>query len=495
MEKQIITRFAPSPTGYLHVGGARTALYNWLFARRNNGKFILRIEDTDEERSTQESTDGILESMKWLGLDWDEGPYFQSERLPIYFKYLDQLKAEGKIYPAFETKEELEASRAKAMAEKRNPIYDRASLKLSQDEIEARMQSGVPFAWRFKIPDTGDTIVPELLMGSDQTRFKNDAIGDFIISRPGTLEKPGMPLYNFVCAIDDALMKITHVIRGVEHFTNAARQVLLHQAIGNEIPTFLHLPLIMKNGKKMSKRDVDADGKFPVSVAGRAELGYLPAATLNHLALLGWSHPDGKEFFEVKDMLETFDLNRLSKANANFDEKKYLHCNSSHIIHTPEAELLKLLAPFFAKAGIDTNGYDQKMLESIVALEKPRCKTLSEFPDALGFFFKPLSGYEEDALKTMSEDSLAAVEAVIAKLKTLDTLSHETLEAALANVVETMGIPFKVLGISVRLALTGRTKSPGLPDIISILGAEESIRRLEAFKAHITKTPLLKNAG
>ena len=495
MEKQIITRFAPSPTGYLHVGGARTALYNWLFARRNGGKFILRIEDTDEERSTQESTDAILESMKWLGLDWDEGPFFQSERLAIYAKYLEQLKAEGKIYPAFETKDELEASRNKAMAEKRNPIYDRASLKLSKDEIESRMQSGVPFAWRFKVPDSGDTIVPELLMGSDQTKFKNDSIGDFIISRPGTLEKPGMPLYNFVCAIDDALMNITHVIRGVEHFTNAARQVLLHQAIGNTVPTFLHLPLIMKNGKKMSKRDVDADGKFPVSVAGRMELGYLPEATLNHLALLGWSHPEGKEFLEVKDLLENFDLNRLSKANANFDEKKYLHCNSSHIMHKSDADILTLLAQFFAKAGIDTAGFDQKTLESIVALEKPRCKTLSEFPDALGFFFKPVSGYEEEGVKTMTAESMSVIEAVITKLKTIDTLNHETLEAALANIVETMGVPFKVLGVSVRLALTGRTKSPGLPEIISILGKDESIKRLEAFKGYVGTTPLLKNAS
>lgn len=485
MSKEIITRFAPSPTGYLHVGGARTALYNWLFARKNGGKFILRIEDTDAERSTQSSTDGILESMAWLGLDWDVGPIFQSERLDIYYSMMDKLKTAKLIYPAFETKEELEAMRAKAMAEKRNPIYDRASLKLSEDEVQSRIHSGEQFTWRFRIPDTGVTEVPELLMGSEQTRFENQAIGDFIISRPGTIDKPGMPLYNFVCAVDDALMNITHVIRGVEHFTNAARQVLLHQALGNTIPTFLHLPLIMKNGKKMSKRDIDADGKYPVSVAARAELGYLPEATLNHLALLGWSHPEGKELLEMEDMLENFDLARLNKANANFDEKKYLHFNSYHIMKKSDEDLFELLKPYFEKHGLDTGKYDTPALHKIIAIEKTRCKILSEFPDALGFFFKKPEKYEDGALQNMDPKAKDVLNEVIDALPKLEEISLHSVEELLAKIVKDMDIPFKVLGQSLRLALTGCTKSPSLPEIIDVLGVDETISRIKNFQKFI----------
>lgn len=485
MSKQIITRFAPSPTGYLHVGGARTALYNWLFARKNGGKFILRIEDTDEERSTQASTDGILESMKWLGLDWDEGPIFQSQRLDIYYSMMDKLKAAKLIYPAFETKEELEAMRAKAMAEKRNPIYDRASLKLSEDEVQNRIHSGQQFAWRFRVPDGGVTEVPELLMGSDQTKFENQAIGDFIISRPGTLDKPGMPLYNFVCAVDDALMNITHVIRGVEHFTNAARQVLLHHALGNPIPTFLHLPLIMKNGKKMSKRDGDSDGKYPVSVAGRAELGYLPEGTLNHLALLGWSHPEGKELLDMEDLLENFDLGRLNKANANFDEKKYLHFNSYHIMQKSDEELLELLKPYFDKHGLDIKKFDTPTLHKIIAIEKTRCKILSEFPDALSFFFNRPQEYEDGALQNMDPITRDVLNNVMDALPRLEEVSLHTVEELLAKIVKDMDIPFKALGQSMRLALTGRTKSPSLPEIIDVLGVEETISRIKTFQQHL----------
>lgn len=485
MSKEIITRFAPSPTGYLHVGGARTALYNWLFARKNGGKFILRIEDTDEERSTQASTDGILESMTWLGLDWDEGPIFQSQRLDIYYSMMDKLKAANLIYPAFETKEELDAMRAKAMAEKRNPIYDRASLKLSEDEVQSRIQSGKQFTWRFRVPDIGVTEVPELLMGSEQTKFENRAIGDFIITRPGTIDKPGMPLYNFVCAVDDALMNISHVIRGVEHFTNAARQVLLHQALGNTIPTFLHLPLIMKNGKKMSKRDADADGKYPVSVAARAELGYLPEATLNHLALLGWSHPEGKELLEMEDLLENFDLARLNKANANFDEKKYLHFNSYHIMKKSDGELLELLKPYFEKYELDMGKYDIPTLHKIIAIEKTRCKILSEFPDALSFFFKRPDKYEDGGLQNIDPKAVDVLNKVMDVLPQLEEVSLHSIEELLAKIVKDMDIPFKVLGQSLRLALTGRTKSPSLPEIIDVLGIDETVSRIKGFQQYI----------
>ena len=341
------TRFAPSPTGSLHLGGARTALFNWLFARKNNGTFILRIEDTDVERSTQESASGIIESLSWLGLNWDAGPFFQSDRLAIYNEHLAQLKNQGSIYPAFETKEELAALRERALLEKRNPVYDRAALALSKAQVDTLLASGKPFVWRFKV-NLGVTQVPELLMADGDYTVNHDTLGDFVITRPGTLEHPGMPLYNFVCAVDDALMQISHVIRGVEHLPNTAKQIMLYQAFGYPLPQFVHLPLIMKNGKKMSKRDVDALGNFPVSILERREIGYLPAATLNHLALLGWTAADGEEILSLPRLQSDFALDRLSKSNANFDESKYAFLNAHYIKTLPEAELIALAQPFFS---------------------------------------------------------------------------------------------------------------------------------------------------
>ena len=384
---KVVTRFAPSPTGFLHVGGARTALYNWLYARKNGGTFILRIEDTDEVRSTQDSVTSILEAMRWLGLDWDAGPFYQSERLGMYNDHIQRLHEAGKIYPAFESKEELETMRQQAVSERRNSIYNRASLRLSKDEALTKMSEGSEFVWRFRVPDEGFTEVPELLMGGDVCRIRNDSIEDFVISRPGTMNKPGMPLYNFVCAIDDALMGITHVIRGVEHLTNASRQVLLYQALGYDSPKFVHLPLITKNGKKMSKRDVDADGKYPVSVMDRRAIGYLAEPTINYLALLGWSPADGKELMSRSQMIEAFDLSRLNRSNANFDEKKYLFFNAQAIKASADKELLELVTPILDKAGFDFAKMDESVQLKLVRIGKDRAKLLCDFARELEFFF------------------------------------------------------------------------------------------------------------
>ena len=493
MSTNVITRFAPSPTGYLHVGGARTALYNWLYARKNNGKFILRIEDTDLERSTDDSTSSILRSLEWLGINWDAGPYYQSDRIKIYHEKMQILIEKGFIYPAFETKEELEAMRQKAISAKKNPIYDRSALKLSKDEIEHKINSGIPFVWRFKVPDEGFTEIPELLIGGEETKLKNDSIGDFVITRPGTKNTPGMPLYNFVCAVDDADMQITHVIRGVEHFTNASRQVLLMKALGNQLPQYLHLPIIMKNNKKMSKRDVDLDGKFPVSVMERAKIGYLPEATLNHLVLLGWSHPEGKEIMELEEMVAHFSLERLNKSNPNFDEKKYLYFNTVYISGKTNFELYNLIRPYFIEKGYDLTKFDQKTLEQMVSIEKTRCKVLSDFSGALDYFFINATDlqYEEKGIQKnflrKDIDVIAILEATQNAIQSIQSFNRDTIDQILSDLLQSMQLEYKIAGPIIRLALTGRTQSPGLSEIMEILGALESSQRIENAKKFISE--------
>lgn len=488
---KIITRFAPSPTGSLHLGGARTALYNWLFARRNNGTFILRIEDTDLERSTDEAAKEIIESLHWLGLDWDKGPYFQSKRMPIYIDHLNQLREKGVIYPAFETKEELEAIRQKAISEKRNPIYDRSALNLSKEMIQEKMDKGETFVWRFKVPDAGFTIVPEYLMSDGSYRVKNDTIGDFVITRPGTKANPGMPLYNFVCTIDDALMDITHVIRGIEHLPNTPKQILLYQSLGYSLPKFYHLPLITKHGKKMSKRDKHESIEFPVSVLGRRALGYLPEATINHLALLGWSPPDAEELFSIDKLIKEFGVDRLSKSNANFDEDKYLFINAHHLKKMPDKELFNKVIPFFNKSGLDVSKFSLDVLNKIIAVEKSRCKKLIDFPETGAYFFSKPTVYDETGIKKFFEtpavNTLLILESAINQLKVLERVNLYNVENFLKRLVEDIEIPLKKVGPVIRLALTGKTSSPSLVEVIDILGKTETIERLQAAINFITQ--------
>ena len=481
MSNPVRVRFAPSPTGFLHVGGARTALFNWLWAKKNAGTFILRVEDTDVERSTEASTEQILESLQWLGLEWDEGPYYQSQRTSLYMEHLERLRSEGKVYPAFETKEELDRMREQAMAEKRNPIYNRAALRLSPEEVQERMDSGQSFVWRFKVPDEGHTVVPETLMsGESECRFDSAAIGDFIITRPGTVENPGTPLYNFVCAVDDALMGITHVIRGADHLSNAAKQVLLLQAMGYDVPVYTHLPLITRGGKKMSKRDEDADPRYPVSVSARRDLGYLREATVNFLALLGWSHPSGEEIFPLDDLIREFGLERLGKANANFDEDKYLYQNGWYIRNLPAEEIVRRTIPFLENAGLNAAGRPEGWLAEVIGLEIERCKLLSEFPPALAYFFEPPGTYEPKGARKFfkspeAADLLAAAAGVI---ETAEPFTGEVLEPALRKLAEERQLGFGKVAQPIRLAVTGRTASPGLFDVLRLLGRGETARRL-----------------
>lgn len=494
MAEVVRTRFAPSPTGSLHLGGVRTAFFNWLFARQTGGKFILRIEDTDAERSTEESSKGIIESMKWLGLDWDEGPFYQSERLNIYYEHLEKLKQSGHIYPCFDTQEELEEMRELARKEKRNPIYDRRALKLSPEEIKRKMDAGEEFAWRFKVPDDEYTEIPELLMGSPEDRkIKNETIGDFIITRPGTKDKPGMPLYNFACVVDDALMNITHVFRGMEHLPNTPKQVLMYKAFGYEVPKFIHMPIIMKNNKKMSKRDKDYDPRFPVSILERRDLGYLPDATLNFLALLGWSHPESLELLTPEEILHTFSVDRLNKANPNFDEQKYTFVNAWHLKNRSNAELAEGVKPFMQKAGLNIEEYSGAQLEAMMEIEKERCHLLSEFPEALAYFFADPETFEEKGVnKSFYVKELPLIiDTAVNTIKNIpdNDMEKEKIDLILADMVAGLGIKYGIVGPIIRLALTGRTRSPGLAEIIEIMGKERAVRRLLYAKDFASKLP------
>lgn len=481
MSETVRVRFAPSPTGFLHLGNARAALFNWLWARRNKGTFILRIEDTDVERSTDEAVEGILDSLRWLGLDWDEGPFFQSERLEHYREHLERLREAGRIYPAFETKEELDAMREEAMRSGRTRYYNRGSLALEADEVNRRMESGVPFVWRLRVPDEGETVVPETLLGDGEAmRFPNADIDDFVLTRPGTPEKPGMPLYNFVCVVDDALMGITHVIRGADHQSNAARQVLLYEALGYPIPRFTHLPLILKANKKMKKRDADADPRFPVSVAARREIGYLPEATINFLSLLGWSFPGDREIFSRQEAIEAFTLERLVKSNANFDEDKYLHQNGVYIRSLDVGELAARVRPFLVKAGIDA-GPDEARLRAIVELVRERCRLLTDFPPAMDYFFRAPEAFDpKGAKKVFEKDPEAAetLEKAAELLGNVEPFTAAAMEEAVRTYTEATGIGLGKVAQPVRLAVSGRTATPGLFETVELVGRDETVTRL-----------------
>jgi glutamyl-tRNA synthetase len=329
--------------------------------------------------------------------------------------------------------------------------------------------------------------VPELLMGHKLPKVKNDTIGDFVITRPGLYEEPGMPLYNFVCTVDDALMGITHVIRGVEHLSNAVKQILLSRALGYKIPQFVHLPLILKDGKKMSKRNVQAS-ELPVGIMDRAKLGYLQEACFNYLALLGWSPTTTKEFYTKEELINEFSLERLSRSNANFDEKKFLFINSHYIKLKTNEELLELITPYLVASGLDLDLYTTEKLQQMVNLEKERCKTLSEFSKAVEFFFKDPDGYE-GVEKTSLVNAKPILLATHAAIQQATTFSMQEIEDILNNTCRNLQLTFKDYGPIVRLALTGKARSPRLAELIFILGKDRACQRLlnaqEGFKQYI----------
>lgn len=467
-------RIAPSPTGFLHVGTARTALYNFLFARNKKGKFILRVENTDIERSSDEMVKVIIESLKWMGLHWDEGPYFQSERRDIYRKYADKLLQVGLVYPCYCPKEEIEERRRKVIEKKAVWKYDRRCLYLTQKEKE-QFESKKAKALRFKVEKSSS--FEDLLHG--RIERSKDNIEDFVIVRSDS-----MATYNFACVIDDHLMEITHVIRGEDHISNTHKQILLYEAFGWTPPEFVHLPLILGPDRaKLSKRH------GAVSVLEYKDKGFLPEAFVNFIALLGWSPGNDREIISFDEMIELFSLERVAKRGAVFDIKKLEWMNGEYIKAMKESELLYRLLPFIEdKPGIEEK--EEEYILRVIGLLKERLFILSQFWELGSYFFIPPEQYDIDGFakyvrKGKAEIKEERIGEVIKSFKNLKKFDSETVEGCVRNVAECMSIKPALVIHPIRFALTGKTVGPGLFELMEILGKEECIRRLEHFANNI----------
>lgn len=476
MTTKVRTRFAPSPTGFLHIGGARTTLYSWLFARRHGGDFILRIEDTDEVRSTDDSVTAILDSITWLGLNWDEGPidgksdkgphapYFQMKRVDIYRKYLDQLVSEGKAYRCYCTKEELDEMRRIATLEKRPPRYDgrcRALTDAARKDLEAQ---GKKFSIRFKMPVEGATIVDDKIRG--KVSFENKLLQDFVIWK-----STDGPTYNFCCVIDDHLMELSHVIRGDEHLSNTPSQIQIYYALGWTPPAFAHLSMILgPDGSKLSKRH------GATSVLEYRDQGYLPHTMRNYLALLGWSNSESQQLFTDTDLISKFDLEGCQKSPATFDTVKLQWMNGEYIRQTPVDQLVELAKPFLEKAGlIGLPGPDFK---KTVALEQEKFKLLSEIPTLIEFFYKPVA-FTDKASKVLSGPGVKDVLLGLADaLKDFAPFEDKALEARIRKFVEEKALKAGQVFHPLRVAVSGRTEGPTLFLMLEIMGKEQVLARL-----------------
>lgn len=457
---QVRLRFAPSPTGFLHVGGARTALFNWLLARKQHGKFILRIEDTDVARSTQESVDAILEGMTWLGLDWDEGPFYQSDNFPLYKEYVQRLLEAGSAYKCYCSSEELDAKREKALKEGGKPKYDGTCR-----ELPLQADDGRPYVVRFKAPQTGTTSWVDLVKG--KISFENDELDDLIIQRTD-----GTPTYNFVVVIDDATMGITTVIRGDDHVNNTPRQILLYEALDSPVPSFAHVPMILGADKaRLSKRH------GATSVMAYRDMGFLPEAMVNYLVRLGWSYGD-EEIFSLEDLIQKFSIESVGRSAGVFNTDKLLWLNAHYIKNGDPVRLAGLLTPFLKERGVDPElGPD---LVSVIKTLQERAKTMLELADGAVFYYKAGFAYDEKgAAKFFTAETPALLENLVAKLEALESFSMEAIEAVFKQICEEKGIKLGQIGPAVRLALSGTTASPGIYEMIEVLGKDETRKRLE----------------
>ncbi|MBE0598700.1 MAG: glutamate--tRNA ligase [Desulfuromonadales bacterium] len=458
-------RFAPSPTGYLHIGGARTALFNWLLARKEQGTFILRIEDTDVARSTQESVDAILQAMEWLGLDYDEGPLYQSQRFDLYRSKVDQLVGEGKAYRCYCTVEELEQKREAALKAGGKPKYD-GTCRERRDQ-----PTGLPFVVRFRTPQDGETVFNDRIKGT--ISFRNDELDDVIIQRTD-----GTPTYNFVVVIDDADMGITLVIRGDDHLNNTPRQILMYQALGCPVPEFAHVPMILGADKaRLSKRH------GATSVMAYREMGYLPEAMVNYLVRLGWSHGD-QEIFGLRELVEKFSLENVGRSAGVFNPDKLLWLNAHYIKAGDPQRLAALVTEFLLVRGIDpATGPD---LVAVVRTLQERSRTLLEMAEAAAFYYASEISYElEAATKFLTADREAPLAALVEKLEKHATLDESAVEAAINEVLAETGLKLGKLGPAIRVALTGGTVSPGIFEMVAVLGPQESSRRLRRALRHL----------
>jgi glutamyl-tRNA synthetase len=452
-------RFAPSPTGYLHIGGARTALFNWLLARKEGGTFILRIEDTDVARSTQESVDAILRAMEWLGLDYDEGPLYQSERFDLYKARVEQLLAEGKAYRCYCTAEELEARREAALRSGQKPKYD-GTCRRRTDRPDA------PFAVRFRAPQEGTTSFVDRIKGP--ISFANEELDDLIIQR-----SDGTPTYNFVVVVDDAEMGITLVLRGDDHINNTPRQILMYQALGYPVPEFGHVPMILGADKtRLSKRH------GATSVMAYREMGYLPEAMVNYLVRLGWSHGD-QEIFSTEEIQSLFGLEAVSRASAQADPAKLQWLNLHYLKTLPRPRLVEELRPFLERAVGHAVEITPGLLQ-LVDLLRERSRTLVEMAEGARFLASDQLAYDEKAVaKHMRPEVLPALVDLHERLAKLDAWTESTIEAAFDEVRARHGdLPVGRLAQPVRIAITGRAASPGIFETLAALGQKRSVGRL-----------------
>jgi len=465
--KQIITRFPPSPTGHLHIGGARTALFNWLYARHTGGKFILRIEDTDVERSTTQSAEGIIRSLEWLGIDWDEGPYFQSQRMAIYADYIQRLLDAGHAYYCTCSTERLKEMREKALAEGRNPTYDGTCR-------EKRLPPSDDAVVRFRTPDTGKTVLDDRVKGG--IAFDNTEIGDFIIQRSDK-----NPTYNFAVVVDDITMGVNTIIRGDDHVTNTPRQILMYKALDSELPLFAHVPMVLgRDRSRLSKRH------GAMSVLEYRDTGYLPDGLINALVRLGWSHGD-QEFFTRKELIDLFSLEHIGTSAGVFDPDKLLAINAEHIKKSDPAVLAPHLLPFLKEKGYAAENNDY--LHSAIRTLLLRSKTLQEMADKAAFYYEdPLSYDPAATAKFLVPQNIEILEMLAEKLTALDSLTEKDQEPAFAAVMEKTGKKFGKIAQPVRVALTGRTESPGIFETIEALGRRKTLERLAAAVEMIKKS-------
>jgi glutamyl-tRNA synthetase len=454
---EVRTRFSPSPTGALHLGGAHTALFNWLIARHYGGTFILRIEDTDKERSQEQFVTEILDAMRWLGLDWDEGPFRQSERLPIYHDYIKRLVERGAAYYCNCPPQDLEARRQAALARGEKPRYDGHCRELN-------LPPGPDTAVRFKTPQTGVTHWDDGIKGA--IAFDNQELDDLVLQRAD-----GIPTYNFAVVVDDITMGVTEVIRGEDHIPNTPRQLLIYKALEVPPPRFAHMPLMLgKDRAKLSKRH------GAVSVTAYREQGYLPQALVNYLARLGWSHGD-QEIFSREELVKYFTLDHVTKSPGVFDEEKLQWLNSHYIKEMPPPELGQELAPFLYYL---EQPPDQDYLAQVVMTLSARSKTLVEMAEAARFYFlEPRSYDAKAAQKFLTPATAAVISEIAARLADLIEVNAAAITQLFTDLAQETGQKMVNLAQPVRVALTGKTASPGLYEIISILGREETLRRLK----------------
>jgi glutamyl-tRNA synthetase len=457
---QVRTRFAPSPTGHLHIGGARTALFNFLFARHEGGIFLLRIEDTDRQRSTPEFIQAILDALRWLGLDWDEGPLFQSERSASHLEQAERLLRAGMAYRCYCTPEELEAKRDAALKAGRTPMYDRTCRRLTEPG------AGRPFVVRFKSPLDGETVVPDLVKG--HVVFQNRELDDLVLVR-----SDGTPVYNFVVVVDDATMGVTHIIRGEDHLANTPKQIQLYRALGYDPPAFAHIPLILGLDRtRLSKRH------GATSVLAYRDMGYLPDAMVNYLVRLAWSYGD-QEIFTRAELIEKFSLEGVGTSAGVYNPEKAEWLNFQYLKALPVRDLARAVKPFIGARGYAVPD-DDAWLARMVATLQERAKTLVELVDLADFYLTDdLTLDAAAAAKHLKPQIAEPLQAVRAELAHASAWNHDTIKACFETVLSRFGIGLGKLAQPVRLAVTGRTVSPGIFEVLDVLGKERTLRRLD----------------